>query len=87
MQENLEEKVKTATMSEARQHLPALADEVVRTGVTVLITRRGQPVAKLVSAAPHISDDVPPLPLRGLPLELSEDFDEPLEELWEALGR
>ncbi|MCY7282306.1 MAG: hypothetical protein LH679_02465 [Cyanobacteria bacterium CAN_BIN43] len=25
-------------------------------------------------------------PLRGLPLQMSEDFDAPMPELWEALG-
>ena len=25
-------------------------------------------------------------PLRGLPINISEDFDEPMSELWEALG-
>ncbi|MEB3356431.1 MAG: hypothetical protein VKK04_06870 [Synechococcales bacterium] len=26
-------------------------------------------------------------PLRGLPLEIAEDFDEPMPELWEALSQ
>ncbi len=25
-------------------------------------------------------------PLRGLPLEMSDDFDEPMADLWDALG-
>ena len=25
-------------------------------------------------------------PLRGLPIKISDDFDEPMTELWEALG-
>ena len=25
-------------------------------------------------------------PLRGLPITISDDFDEPMSELWEALG-
>ena len=87
MYETTETKMKTATLSEARQRLPALADEVARTGVAVLITRRGRPLAKLVSATPQITEEAQELPLRGLPLGLSEDFDEPLEELWEALGQ
>lgn len=26
-------------------------------------------------------------PLRGLPLKMSEDFDDPMPELWDALGQ
>ena len=39
------------------------------------------------------SDTMPPqttpekiYPLRGLPIKIADDFDEPMPELWEALG-
>jgi prevent-host-death family protein len=82
-----ETQVKITTVSEARKHLPALAEEVARTGVAVLITRRGRPLAKLVSPTPQVAGGADALALRGLPLVLNEDFDEPLEDIWDALGR
>jgi len=53
----------------------------------VIITRRGKALGKLVRCTDdQLDGGKRPLPLRGLPLELSEDFDEPLESVWEALA-
>jgi prevent-host-death family protein len=72
---------KTITISEARRTLPALIAQVARTGVPVTITRHDEVVARIVPVQADVSDD---LPLRGHPLEIADDFDEPLGDLWEA---
>jgi prevent-host-death family protein len=77
--------MKALNVSQARQQLPTLVDEVAQSGEEVLITRRGEPMAKLVPFQPKEAEKVAH-PLRGLPIEIAEDFDEPLPELWEALG-
>jgi prevent-host-death family protein len=76
--------MKQFNLSEARQSLPSLVDGVAESGEEVLITRRGQPLARLV---PFRADTAKATPsLRDLPIEIAEDFDDPLPELWEALA-
>lgn len=75
----------TLNVSQARQQLPTLVDEVSQLGHEVLITRRGQPLAKLVPFQPMEAEKAAH-PLRGLPIEIADDFDAPLPELWEALS-
>jgi prevent-host-death family protein len=74
---------KTLSVSEARKHLPALLDEVSRTGQPLTITRRGQPIARIMPCLPD--DDRLKYPLRGLGIWVSDDFDEPMDEIWEGL--
>jgi prevent-host-death family protein len=77
---------KRLNVSEARRLLPQLLDDLSDGKAPVIITRRGKALGKLV---PYTEDDLAGakrvLPLRGLPLELSDDFDEPLAAEWEAL--
>jgi prevent-host-death family protein len=77
--------MKKLNVSQARQQLPTLVDEVAQSGEEVLITRRGEPLAKLVPFQPKEAERAAH-PLRGLPIEIAEDFDAPLPELWETLG-
>ena len=49
--------MKTATITEAKNQLSALIDQV-RHGETVVITDRGRPVARLVSALSGGAEDV-----------------------------
>ena len=49
--------MKTATITEAKNQLSALIDRV-RHGETIVITDRGRPVARLVSALTGDGDDV-----------------------------
>ncbi len=49
--------MKTATITQAKNQLSALIDQV-RHGETVIITDRGRPVARLVSALTGAPDDV-----------------------------
>ena len=75
--------MRSLSLSEARRTLPTLADEVAEHGEEIVVTRRGKPVLRLVPVAP----EPPAMGLRGLPLRVSEDFDEPVEQEWEALER
>lgn len=74
--------MKSTNVSEARRRLPAIAAEVATTGVPMVITRRGRPLVKLVPVEAAGAAAEAELPLRGLPLEMSADFDEPLDDLW-----
>lgn len=47
--------MKTVGAYEAKTHLPKLLDEV-EAGASVTITKHGRPVARLVPAAPRLSD-------------------------------
>jgi prevent-host-death family protein len=48
--------MKTATITEAKNQLSALIDQV-RHGETIVITDRGRPVARLVSALAGVASD------------------------------
>jgi prevent-host-death family protein len=48
--------MKKATITEAKNQLSALIDQV-RNGETIVITDRGRPVARLVSALTGVGDD------------------------------
>jgi prevent-host-death family protein len=48
--------MKTATIREAQHHLSKLVDEVLQTGVGVVLTRRGKNVVKLLPIEAPSSD-------------------------------
>jgi prevent-host-death family protein len=66
--------VTTVNVQEAKTHLSELLARVER-GEEVVISRAGSPVARLVAVA-----KVPPRQFGGLPLNVPEDFDAPLDE-------
>ena len=70
------------SISEARARLLTLVDSVAQE--EIVITRRGEPVAKLVRYDEKTRAKNSH-PLRGLPIQVSADFDAPLPGLWEAL--
>jgi prevent-host-death family protein len=76
--------MRTLTLSEARRTLPSLADEVSTTGEVVVVTRHGKPIMKLVPCSAAERGEAE-LPLRGVPLRMTDDFDAPLDD-WEALS-
>ena len=79
--------MKRLSVSEARRLLPQLLGDLRDGQEPVIITRRGKALGKLVRCTEdELVGGKRPFPLRGLPLELSEDFDEPLEGHWEALA-
>jgi hypothetical protein len=58
-------------------------DEVLNVLLSILRITHGQSQnqgLEAVVTTPHH------YPLRGLPLEMSDDFDEPMTDLWDALG-
>jgi prevent-host-death family protein len=75
--------MKKFNVSEARQHLPSLVDDVAESGEEVLITRRGKPLARLVPFRANTGQKTSSL--RELAIEIADDFDDPLPDLWEAL--
>jgi len=79
------ESVKTLSISEARNHLPTVIDDVTRSNEPVVIERYGKPVATIAPfAAPESTAN--PYPLRGQPYTIAPDFDEPMLEIWQALA-
>ncbi|MBI2339312.1 MAG: type II toxin-antitoxin system Phd/YefM family antitoxin [Deltaproteobacteria bacterium] len=76
--------MRNLNVSQARKELPSLIDEVASGKRGVLVTRRGKPVARIV---PFRKKDkqANAYPLRGKPIGISKDFDEPLPGLWDAL--
>jgi prevent-host-death family protein len=76
--------VKELSISEARRRLPSLVEEVASSKDEIVITRRGEPLARIVPLAkPKRSRKYP---LRGMKIWISDDFDEPMDDLWEALA-
>lgn len=76
--------MKSLNLSDARKQLPAIVDEVRRSRRQVVLTRYGKPVASIVP----FQDKLAPgdrLPLRGLPISITRDFDAPLAEMWAEL--
>ncbi|OFX25918.1 MAG: hypothetical protein A2V77_09765 [Anaeromyxobacter sp. RBG_16_69_14] len=61
-----------------KTHCLALLDEVKATGETLIVTKRGKPVAKVVP-----SEDVEPKPLRGS-VRYHGDIVAPIDEPWDA---
>lgn len=61
--------------------LTAIVDEIAANQSEIVITRNGFPVARIVpysiSASPTKN-----YPLRGMPITISADFDEPISELF-----
>lgn len=76
--------MKQLEVKETDTALATLLDEVTASKSEVVITRNGQPIARLVPC--KIASSTPNYPLRGMPIIISEDFDEPMPELWSALG-
>ncbi|MBF2004375.1 MAG: type II toxin-antitoxin system Phd/YefM family antitoxin [Chlorogloeopsis fritschii C42_A2020_084] len=60
--------------------LIAILDELTATQTEVVITREGIPVARIVpwQGKPISTHHYP---LRGMPIKIAEDFDEPMPEL------
>jgi len=78
--------MRTLSVSSARSKLPSLIDDVLLKHESIVISRKGKPVAQLVPLAGDSSPRENSLyPLRSVPLSIADDFDEPLPELWEAL--
>jgi antitoxin (DNA-binding transcriptional repressor) of toxin-antitoxin stability system len=64
--------------------LNAIVNEVTATQSEVVITRNGLPVAIIIPW--QTKSTAKYYPLRGQPITIASDFDEPMPELWEALA-
>ncbi len=76
--------MKALNISEARNSLPALVESVSKTHAPVMLLRYGKPAAMLVPVQAEKPKNNP-YPLRGMPIQVADDFDAPLPGLWEAL--
>ena len=75
--------MKTLKISEVRQQLPALLKLIEKARESIMITRYGKPVASIIPFSGEATERNQ-YPLRGMPITISEDFDEPMPDLWEA---
>ena len=76
--------MKSLSISEVRHRLPALVEGVAQTQEPVVVTRYGSPMA-LITPIPARETGQNRYPLRGHPVHLSDDFDEPMAGMWSAL--
>ncbi|RKX74997.1 MAG: type II toxin-antitoxin system Phd/YefM family antitoxin [Spirochaetes bacterium] len=76
--------MKRMNVSEVRRLLPIILNEIQKTGESVIVSRYGRPVARITPYRSKGSKEER-YSLRSLPVRISEDFDEPLEDIWEAL--
>jgi prevent-host-death family protein len=76
--------MKELEIQETDTTLMTLVDEVAANSSEVIITRNAKPIARIIPFEITLSKGN--YPLRGIPISISEDFDEPMPELWEALG-
>ena len=65
--------------------LASILEEVTATQREIVITQKGLPIARIVPCVKQ-SSVKQNYPLRGMPVIISEDFDEPMPELWDALS-
>ena len=74
------------SVSSARSNLPSLLDDVFIKHETIIINRKGKPVAQLTPIPADIYQaDSLRFPLRTVSISIAENFDEPDLELWESL--
>ena len=76
--------MKALNISAARKALPALVESVSTTHAPVMLLRYGKPAAMLVPVQAGKPNNNP-YPLRGVPIQIADDFDAPLSGLWDAL--
>jgi sulfur carrier protein ThiS len=78
--------MKYLDVQETDSTLTAILNELTETQTEVVVTREGIPVARIVPWQAKATSSYH-YPLRGMPITIAEDFDEPMPELWEALGK
>lgn len=70
---------------EAKTRLSKLLEQV-RAGEDVVIAKAGVPIARLVPYRPPKRNITPPGAMKG-EIWIAEDFDEPMDELFECLDK
>lgn len=81
--------MRSLSVSSARSKLPTLLDDVFIKHETIIISRKGKPVAQLAPLPVEVggNSDKTRFPLRAVAIDIADDFDEPTPEMWEALGQ
>jgi antitoxin (DNA-binding transcriptional repressor) of toxin-antitoxin stability system len=79
-------KMKHLEIKEEDTTLALLIDEITTTKNEIIITRNGTPIARIIPLKTK-SETPDNYPLRGMPITISEDFDEAMPELWDALSQ
>lgn len=76
--------MQTVSVHEAETHLARLL-EAVEQGAEIIIARADQPIATLTAYRPPRRKIAPPGSMEGQDWQMSDDFDEPLDGLFECL--
>jgi prevent-host-death family protein len=71
---------------EAKTHLSGILKEV-EGGEEVIISKAGRPIAKIVAYRPERPRIAPPGSLATSGAWMAEDFDAPVDEVFESLGK
>ena len=77
--------MQTVNVHEAKTHLSRLLEAVER-GEEVVIARAGHPVATLSAYKPPRRKIAPPGSMEGEIWWMSDDFDDPIDDLFECLS-
>ncbi|MCC2637365.1 MAG: Antitoxin of toxin-antitoxin stability system [Moraxellaceae bacterium] len=75
----------TVNIHHAKTHLSQLLEQV-RQGQEVIIAKAGHPIARLAPLQPEAGRIAPPGSLAGRGYAISDDFDAPVDQLFDALG-
>jgi len=76
--------MQTVNIHEAKTNLSRLL-EAVEAGEEVVIARAGKPVATLTAYKPPRNKIAPPGSMQGQDWWMSDDFDEPIDNLFDCL--
>ena len=73
----------TVNIHEAKTHLSQLLERVQQ-GEDVVIAKSGRPIARLTAFVPERRRIAPPGSLAERGYWISDDFDAPMDDLWES---
>lgn len=76
----MSETAKNVSVSYFKTHCLTILDEIAKTGLPLIVTKRGKPIAKLI---PFDASEPPNL-LGSVRYKREEDLLSPLDETWEA---
>ena len=81
--EGMAKTAKNVSASYFKTHCLAILDEVAKTGLPLIVTKRGKPLAKLVP----LDSVEPPNLLGSVRYKREKDLLSPVTEPWEIVGR
>ena len=76
--------MQTVNIHEAKTHLSCLL-EAVENGEEIVIARAGEPIATLSAYKPPRKRIAPPGSLAGMGFWMADDFNEPINDLFDVL--